>query len=171
MFREITEADFGLKAREVSEYKVRRAVRGIVVSPKGEIALLYLSAKNYHKVPGGGVDQGESLEDAVRREVAEETGMRVRIERPLGVVIENMTTLAKMQISYLFICRAIGKPGKMRLTKGEVAEGVTWEWVPIVKALKLLSGKANSVEGKFARERELTIVRFAAKALKKRTKE
>jgi ADP-ribose pyrophosphatase YjhB (NUDIX family) len=35
-------------------------------------------------VPGGGVDAGESLEEAVVREVQEETGLAVRVVRPVG---------------------------------------------------------------------------------------
>jgi ADP-ribose pyrophosphatase YjhB (NUDIX family) len=37
-------------------------------------------------LPGGGVDPGESPQDAVLREVAEESGQRVRLVGVLGVV-------------------------------------------------------------------------------------
>jgi ADP-ribose pyrophosphatase YjhB (NUDIX family) len=37
-------------------------------------------------LPGGKVETGESHDEAIRREVHEETGVRVRIAVPLGVV-------------------------------------------------------------------------------------
>jgi 8-oxo-dGTP diphosphatase len=37
----------------------------------------------YHLLPGGGVEYRESLENALVREVAEETGLDIRIGRPL----------------------------------------------------------------------------------------
>lgn len=36
------------------------------------------------EIPGGKLDYGESLADAIRREVAEETSLKVSVGRPIG---------------------------------------------------------------------------------------
>jgi 8-oxo-dGTP diphosphatase len=41
------------------------------------------NGRRYHLLPGGGVERGESLGEALRREIAEETGLVAEIGRPL----------------------------------------------------------------------------------------
>ena len=51
----------------------------------GKVVLVRHRAKDavYHLLPGGGVDYRETLEDALVREVFEETGLRVDVDRPI----------------------------------------------------------------------------------------
>lgn len=42
-------------------------------------------ASTYHLLPGGGVRYRETLEEALRREVAEETGLVAKVVRPLFI--------------------------------------------------------------------------------------
>jgi 8-oxo-dGTP pyrophosphatase MutT (NUDIX family) len=54
---------------------LRRAVRALVLDPDDR-ALLVRFAFGAWAPPGGGVDPGESDEDAIRRELREESGLR-----------------------------------------------------------------------------------------------
>lgn len=49
-----------------------------------ELVIVYSDMKGYWTPPGGGVEQGETIEDAVVREVLEETNMRVLKQRIIG---------------------------------------------------------------------------------------
>lgn len=63
---------------------------GAVVIRDGEEVLLvkrkYEPGKGLWSIPGGLVELGERLRDAVRREILEETGMEVEVEELLDVI-------------------------------------------------------------------------------------
>ncbi len=48
------------------------------------LVIVFAKAKGYWTLPGGGVEYGESVEDALIREVKEETNMRVLASRLIG---------------------------------------------------------------------------------------
>ena len=58
----------------------RRAVRAILLSPENQVLLMQLrapeSAEGFWITPGGGIQKNESEETALRRELAEELGLR-----------------------------------------------------------------------------------------------
>ncbi len=64
--------------------RLRPAARGVLVEPGGRVLLIHhRTAEGYAwwATPGGGIDAGESPEEAARREVFEETGL---VEFELG---------------------------------------------------------------------------------------
>ena len=57
----------------------RPSVRGIIIRD-GKIAMMHSRKYNYYKLPGGGIEPGETLEDTLIREVREESGLIVKPE-------------------------------------------------------------------------------------------
>ena len=49
-----------------------------------ELVIVYSDTKGYWTPPGGGVEPGEMVEEAIVREVLEETNMRVLAQRVIG---------------------------------------------------------------------------------------
>jgi ADP-ribose pyrophosphatase YjhB (NUDIX family) len=50
----------------------------------GKLVIVYAEGKGYWTLPGGGVEPGESITEAVTREVLEETNMRVIKQELIG---------------------------------------------------------------------------------------
>lgn len=68
------------------EASIRLGCSAVLLDASGERVLLTRRTDNGRWcLPGGGVDAGESVAESIEREVWEETGLRVRVTRLLGV--------------------------------------------------------------------------------------
>ena len=65
------------KQKDGVVYRPRPSVYAIVYDPAGD--LLLARARGKLVLPGGGIDDGETPEQALHREVLEETGWRIKI--------------------------------------------------------------------------------------------
>lgn len=101
---------------------------GIVLDASGKRVLLIHRRDNGRWEPPGGVlELGETIEDAVRREVEEETGARVEVERLTGVY-KNMR---EGIVALVFRCRPLSEP----LSHTDEASTVAWHDIDQVSTL------------------------------------
>ena len=63
--------------------KSTRHVRGIIINDEGQVLLLYFNKRNGYSIPGGTVEENESIKDTVLREVLEETGADIKVGKLL----------------------------------------------------------------------------------------
>lgn len=68
--------------------EIRPGVAMIIFNEKGEVLLQKRADVNLWGIPSGHVEPGETVKDAAVREILEETGLKVKILRLIGVYSE-----------------------------------------------------------------------------------
>ena len=137
-------------------YRIRKASRAVVMNDRDEIALLFVTKGNYHKLPGERIKSGETIYDALKREVEEEVGAFIEDIKELGITVEYRSNDNLLQMSYGYIAKATGELKDPMFTDNEINEGFVLRWVPIQIAIEILKQDmpANDT-GKFIQQRDL----------------
>jgi ADP-ribose pyrophosphatase YjhB (NUDIX family) len=161
----IRDGDFAPEDPAPSRYKERRASRAVVFDADRKVALLHAAKLNYHKLPGGGIEAGENIEAALRREIREEIGCDVANIRELGCIEEYRNKFEIHQLSYCFLADVRGGKGTPHLEEDEIAEGFETVWLDIRTAISTLENDdIEDYKGKFIRTRDLAFLKAALAA-------
>ena len=73
----------GLNPTQNLEGKILEAVHGLCFY-EGKLIVVYAENKGYWSLPGGGIEKGETCEEAAAREIHEETNMKVLHQEFIG---------------------------------------------------------------------------------------
>jgi ADP-ribose pyrophosphatase YjhB (NUDIX family) len=90
------------------------SVTAIVTNANGAILLVHKTDNDLWALPGGGMDIGESIAQAVTREVKEETGLDVEVTGIVGIYTDPGHVMAyddgevRQQCSVCFTTRLLG---------------------------------------------------------------
>ena len=120
---------------------VRPSVRAVIIR-NGKVAMVHSLKYDYYKFPGGGIEDGESLIDALIRETAEEAGLAVDKAsiREYGYVHRVQKSDRDdadlfIQDNYYYICDANEERIPQRLDDYEAEEGFTLEFADVSRAI------------------------------------
>ena len=167
-FKIITDEDFGLENKPMEKPHKRLAARGVIVNDDGLIAILNKQKKNEYKRVGGGIDEGESPEEAFKREVSEEAGAKIDNIRLIGTIEERKSHDNFCQTSYVFVADAVSVE-EPNYTQKEIDEGSRTLWMSVDDAMaairdcedKLVASDYESVyHTKFIVRRDYEILKY-----------
>ena len=143
---------------------VRNSARAIILRDK-MVAMVYSFKYHYDKFPGGGIRKGETPEEAMARETAEEAGLLVIPEsiRAYGYVhrVQKSTHgSAKifMQDNLYYFCDVRRTTCSQNLDAYEAAEHFTLQWVDPRQAIAVNRYDAHGPTSQIMLEREARVL-------------
>lgn len=136
-----TEPEKAPSARRPRRQRV--AVYGIAVDRGTRVlvvrAAAHLSVRGRWFLPGGGLEHGEDPVGALRREVAEETGLRVSGETLLGVLSDTSTLPGGTLLHTVRILYRIERwSGELRAEESGSSDAVRWVGTEQLGSLPLM---------------------------------
>lgn len=141
----------------------RITARAIVKRQDGLYAVMYADKFKLHSLPGGGVEDGEDVLAALRREVYEETGCICDEVQALGIVSENRASLDYTQINYYFVVTTTHAPSENHLTEAELASRTVVKWESYGEMVRLINEQEfERVQGKYLKARDVAALRAYA---------
>lgn len=155
---EIDTKDYDINGTSFS----RPSARGIIIRD-GELAMIHSGKYDYYKFPGGGIGKGEDKENALIREVLEETGLAVIPETisKYGMVHRIQKGDYEdvfIQDNYYFICNVGEMVNKQNLDDYEKDEQFMLEYVSPEKIISTNKACNNSDVDKIMLERENKVI-------------
>lgn len=125
--------------------KPRQAVRVVIFDHNNLVALGYVrnnNGNNRYSIIGGGIDEGESIKDALSREALEEAGCKIKNVKEIGIIEERGIGSDKrgrfVQTNYCFLANVDGEKTEPYFTEEDTNDGLKLIWLPLDIAISNL---------------------------------
>ncbi len=115
---------------------LHRGARGIIYKDQ-KIAVIHYRTLNHYVLPGGGIEEGETELQALKREILEEIGYHLKDVFPTVVVKEHFDD--SIWQHHYFVAHTEGDAQALELTTEEIALKPTIMWEDPLEVLSLLS--------------------------------
>ncbi|MBP5209133.1 MAG: NUDIX domain-containing protein [Clostridia bacterium] len=162
----ITDSDFYDCVTEYLPVVNRYASKAVFIDERGRVALMYMSRIDCYKLPGGGIEKGETEAEALVRELREETGRGSNVVCKIGEVTEHKNRKNYCQKTAAFIAYATQERFRPALSPSEQRLGFKLRFMNPQTAMQILQDALDTTDEygkKFMFSRDLSILRYAVK--------
>ena len=108
----------------------------VLFNEEDKIALIGNKVNNFFLLPGGGIENNESILDGIKRECREETGCEIEICNALGMIEDFRSREGKHCISHGYSAKVISY-GTPTLTENEIDIGAHVKWLSLLEGIEL----------------------------------
>ncbi len=119
------------------EYVDRNTGKAIMLDNKGMVGLVGNKQNDFLQLPGGGIDEGENIDEGIIRECLEETGCNVVLKSEVGIIDDYRPRDKKHCINFCYVVAVTGEKGEVSHTDDESNIGMYTKWVDVKTALDI----------------------------------
>ena len=142
----------------------REIARGFVFNSENKIAIhrIYrddmFCKQGYFETPGGGIDEGETPEEALIRECREEIGCEIEVIKEIAIVDDAYNLIGRHNINHFFLAKE-GSLGKKHFESEGDSYIQETLWVSPEEAIALYEGMPDEKVSLLVKQRELPILK------------
>ncbi len=162
---EIDTKDYDLNGKAF----VRHSARAVIIKDN-KVAMVHSLKYDYYKFPGGGIEEGESKEEALIRETKEESGLTVipASIKPYGYVhrIQKSTVGPEdyfVQDNFYYLCETEDTLTSQKLDDYESEEHFTLEYKNPLDVIEVNRNKDHGPKDQNMIEREAKVLELLIK--------
>jgi 8-oxo-dGTP pyrophosphatase MutT (NUDIX family) len=143
----------------------RPNARALLQNDQGLFAFNHILAddrfghRDYLETLGGGIDPGESFDDAVVREVEEESGLLSEVVMPIGVIEDAYHLIQRKNLNHYFYLKVKGV-GQIRHTLQEKTLIHDLKWLSLFEAKAWYQRLPNQGIAQLIKQRELPVIEW-----------
>lgn len=125
---------------EPEDYTIRNVVRLVIFNETKDKILFF-----GNNLVGGGVEEGETDEEAIHREAMEEVGATVKIVKPIGEAVAYRDFLKKKYIVHGYICEQVGRLQERTTSDPEEQKEEIWPF-SVSEAIQKLEREIDKLQ-------------------------